>query len=67
MSYIFHIMSINNESRLFLKNIYDSDSSFAHLFLYCFHPLSHKQNVQTSSLKSTDIFSIAIHLFRNLF
>ena len=37
------------------------------MFLFCFYPWPYVVNVCTSSGKASDVFSIAVHVFRNLF
>ena len=39
----------------------------ADMFLYRFYPWPYILNVQASSCKTADIFSIAVHVFHNLF
>ena len=40
---------------------------FCSLFLFSFCPWPYALNVQTSSCKGTDVFSVANQVFRNLF
>ena len=61
-------MQVHIREQLFVfTRGYKFISFSASMFLYCFSPWPYKLNVSTGSRKIIYIFSVAVHVFRNLF
>ena len=59
LSMFFHVFAHGYKLTLISFSVY--------IILYCFYPRTYILNVKTSTCKSVNIFSIAVHVFCNMF